>query len=109
MHVHGKLSCVLPCESVFGGVPCCKISKVQKIDLPKMQRFHADPKLLENKQDFFKNMIDSLGFTQVLRLFSIIQDLPRFHNRMLRFYLKRSDIPIVAGPQKFEHNILKRL
>ena len=40
------------------GVPQCflEISKIQKTDLPKIQSFHADPKLFKHIQSFFKNM-----------------------------------------------------
>ena len=33
-----------------------KISKIQKIDLPKIPRFHAHAKLVKNMQCFFKNI-----------------------------------------------------
>ena len=37
---------------------------------------------------FFKTICDLLGFTYVLRLSTIVQDLLRFHHRIFRFLFK---------------------
>ena len=48
----------------FEGVPhCLEISHIQRIDLPKATRFHADPTLFKRIQYLFKNMFDLMGFT----------------------------------------------
>ena len=52
-------------------------------------------------------MLDLIGFTYVLGLSTIIQDLLRFHHRICRFYLKRSEIQIVLGPPEFENEQLQ--
>ena len=47
---------------------------------------------------FFENTVDLKGFTDVMRLLTIIQDVLRCHHRIFRFYLKRSETSIVLGP-----------
>ena len=46
----------------------------------------------------FKINLDLWGFTYVLSLSTIIQDLLRFHHRVFRFDLKRLEITIVLDP-----------
>ena len=72
--------------------------KDSKNDLPKIPRFHAHTKLFKQIQYFPKNMLGLVWFTYVFGLSTIIQDLLRFHHRIFRFYLTRSDIPIVSDP-----------
>ena len=68
-----------------------KIAKIQKLERPKISRFHAHPKLFKSIQKLFKYIFDSY----VVGSSTIIQDLLRFHHRVFCFYLTRSDIPIV--------------
>ena len=58
----------------FLGIP-----KIQKNDWPKRQRFHADPTLWGNGRYFLKNIFVTYGS----ELFTHIQDLRRFHHRIL--------------------------
>ena len=42
--------------------------KGSKIDRPKILRFHSDPTLFNKYQRLFKNMLDLIGFTEVLKI-----------------------------------------
>ena len=64
-----------------------EIPKIQKLDRPKIQRLHADPTLFKNSQYLFKNTFDLVGFVHVLKLFTNIPDLLRFHHHILEFVI----------------------
>ena len=74
--------------------------KDSKNDLPKIPRFHHPPSIIQKVSRSFQNYFDLIGFTYVLRLSTIIQDLLRFHHRIFRFYLKRSEMQIVLDPKE---------
>ena len=57
-------------------------------------------KIVLKKQHILKTIFDLIGFTYVLGLSTIMEDLLRFHHRIFHFYLKRSEIPIVLDPIK---------
>ena len=73
-----------------------KSQRFRILIFPKYQDTIIHHQYFKKYRGLFKNILDLAGFTYVLGLSTIIQELLRFH-RIFRFYLKRSDIPIVFG------------
>ena len=61
--------------------------KSQRLDRPQLPRFHHH--FFKKYRGLFKFIFDLLGFTYVLRLSTIIQELLRVHHRIFRFYNDR--------------------
>ena len=59
---------------------------------------------MENGQYFFKHMFDSVCFTYVFGLSTIIQELLRFHHRKI-LYPNRSEKLIVLDPPEFGNHV----
>ena len=73
--------------------------KKSKRARPKIQRFHAHPKLFQNNQYLSNNMFE------LIVLFKFIHNHSRFTKIPPSFFPKRSETPIVFGP-KFRANFL---
>ena len=77
--------------------------RFKKSIVQKYQDSTIHHQLFQKYQGLFKHIFELVGFTYVLRLSTIIPDLLRFHHRIFRFYLKRSEIPMVLDQPEFEN------
>ena len=95
-------------ESVFWDfMVSWKSQRFKKLIVPKYQ--DSRPIWHYSKNQYFsKNMFDLLGFTYVFKLFTIIQDLLRFHHRNFPFWFKTFGRTNGSGPPEFENNISKK-
>ena len=71
-----------------------------KKDRPKNTRIPRPSKIIQTYTFFKEYVFELIGFTCVWRLSTRIEDLLRFQHRIFRFYLQRSEIPIVFGPTR---------
>ena len=64
---------------------CLEMPQIHKHDFPNIQRFHADPQIMENDQYCFQHICDLINITCVFGLFTIVQDVLGLHHRKISF------------------------